>query len=290
MDARVSMGDFFFGLRESNYVLRSSEWFVLAYFAYAAVAGATFGVGIRPWLLLAAIAVLLFLIARRGKSVLRDLAPVGYTLAGYREMNWFAPPVFDHHLENAWIIWDRRLLDSWHLRAAIESLGFLLPSYLELCYLLVYGVAAVGVWLMFLNRKRDQVDRFWLGYLVGTLGVYAMFPYFPSEPPRTVFPGADLPHVVTVIRKINLWIVGDYGIHSSVFPSAHVSSAFSAAWALVACIPERKAIGIAMVIYAISVAIATIYGRYHFAVDALAGAAFSVAAIAALRLHGSTPR
>ena len=63
--------------------------------------------------------------------------------------------------------------------------------------------------------------------------------------------------------------MGDYGIHSSVFPSAHVSSAFSAAWALFAYLPERKRYGWAMLIYAISVAVATVYGRYHYAADAV---------------------
>ena len=70
--------------------------------------------------------------------------------------------------------------------------------------------------------------------------------------------------------------MGDYGIHSSVFPSAHVSSAFSAAWALFAFLPERKRIAWGMLIYAISVAIATVYGRYHYAADAVAGMAVSL--------------
>ncbi|MGZ4989059.1 MAG: phosphatase PAP2 family protein, partial [Limisphaerales bacterium] len=66
--------------------------------------------------------------------------------------------------------------------------------------------------------------------------------------------------------------------HSSVFPSAHVSSAFSAAWGLLAYLPERKRFGILMLVYAVSVAIATIYGRYHYAVDALAGLGVSLVA------------
>jgi hypothetical protein len=41
--------------------------------------------------------------------------------------------VRDHHLERAWIVWDRWLLDSGHLRAAIEGAGVLFPAYLEFC-------------------------------------------------------------------------------------------------------------------------------------------------------------
>ena len=150
------------------YVLRRSEWFVLAYFCYVAITGTIFGI-YRPWIMLAAIAAAVWLLARR-KSVVRDLAPLAYTLAAYREMNWFAPKFYDHHLEHAWIVWDRWLLDDLHLRSAIEVAGMLVPSYLEVCYALVYAVGAVSVALLFANRRRDHIDRFWLAYLVGTLG------------------------------------------------------------------------------------------------------------------------
>jgi membrane-associated phospholipid phosphatase len=183
-----------------------------------------------------------------------------------------------------WIVWDRLALDQWGLRPAIESAGVLVPDFLELCYTLVYAVAAAAVIALFLNGKREGVNRFWMAYLAGTLGAYALFPYFPSEPPRIAFPGMDLPHVNAAVRAINLAIVGGYGIHSSVFPSAHVSSVFSAAWALLAILPGRRWIGLSFTAYAICVAIATVYGRYHYGVDALAGLAVSLAALAVLRL------
>jgi membrane-associated phospholipid phosphatase len=241
----------------------------------------------KAWLLAASVAAVILILTRiagRTGSLLRDFAPLAFTLTAYREMDWFTPAVRDRHLERAWIVWDRRLLDHWHLRAAIESLGALLPSRLELCYLLVYGVAPVSLALLFMNGQRAHVSRFWLAYLAGTLGAYALFPYFPSEPPRIAFSGADLPRVVTVLRQINLWILGGYSIHSSVFPSAHVSSAFSAAWALLATVPQRPWIGRGMALYAVSVAIAAIYGRYHFAADALAGFAVSLLALPCLML------
>jgi membrane-associated phospholipid phosphatase len=44
-------------------------------------------------------------------------------------------------------------------------------------------------------------------------------------------------------------------------------------------VPERKRIGWILVIYAASVSIATIYGRYHYAADVIAG--FGVSLVAA---------
>jgi membrane-associated phospholipid phosphatase len=255
--------------------LRSSEWLLLAYFAYVALISPFF---ISPWraCLVAAIVAVLVLRLARSESWYRDLAPLLLMLMAFREMDWFTPAIRDHHLEQTWIVWDRMLLNHHHgLRATIESAGLLLPVFFELCYLLVYTVGFVAVWALLAHGRRDRLNKFWLIYLAGTLGAYALFPYFPSEPPRIVFAGADLPGIVTVLRRFNLWILGNFSIHSSVFPSAHVSSVFSAAWGLLATLPERRWIGWTMAAYGICVSIATVYGRYHYAVDVLAGAALS---------------
>jgi len=270
--------------------LRASERVLLTFFIYVALLSAW----VRPlsgllWLpvsvLLTAAAIIVILAAGevRGPkwffSYVRDWAPLALTLTAYREMDWFTPKQRDFHLENTWVVWDRLILNDWGLRRVIESAGALLPAYFELCYLLVYAVAPFTIAMVYACNKREVVDRVLVLYLAGTLTAYALFPYFPSAPPRTVFPGVDLPCVVTPFRELNLWLLRGYGIHSSVFPSAHVSSAFAAAWALMLFLPERRWIGWGMLFYAVSVAIATVYGRYHYAVDAVAGFGVSLGAV-----------
>jgi len=254
--------------------LRSSEWLLVAYFTYVALVSAFYISPWRPFLAAAAVAAVVLGLAR-SESWFRDLVPLPLTLAAFEEMDWFTPVVRDHHLEQIWIVWDRRLLDQYGLRTMIESGGRLIPAFLELCYGLVYIAAPLALWALIANGRRDRINRFWLAYLAGTLGVYAFFPYFLSEPPRTAFPGENMPHIVTFLRRVDLWIALHYDIHSSVFPSAHVSSAFSAAWGLLATLPERRWIGWTMAAYGVCVAIATVYGRYHYVVDVAAGAAVS---------------
>lgn len=263
--------------------LRSSERLAILYFFYvAAIAPFYIPASWRAWLLAGVIAGG-FLAVSRAKAQVRDFAPLAAVLTAYREMDWFTPAIRDHHLERVWVGWDRLFLNHWGLRAGIESAGVLLSGYLEICYLLVYAVGPVVLIAAFLNERSHRTDQLWMAYLAGTLGAYALFPYFPSEPPRTAFPGADLPHAATVLRQLNLYIVSGYGIHSSVFPSAHVSSAFSAAWGLLKTLPEKRWIGWTMAAYAASVAVAAVYGRYHYGVDALAGFAISFLAIPAMR-------
>jgi membrane-associated phospholipid phosphatase len=262
--------------------LRSTEWLLIGYFSYVALISPTRSPLLVLLLAIALVAVLAYGESRGNPlffSIARDWAPLLLTLIAYREMDWFTPLAWDHHLEFRWIEFDRSLLYRWGLQHAIESIGAVLPSYLEFCYLLVYAVGPFTVTVLYLEHRRTRVNQVLLLYLLGTLLAYALFPYFPSQPPRTLFGDSDLPTVMTAIRRFNLWIVNGYGIHSSVFPSAHVSSAFSAGWALLLYLPNRKRYGVGMLIYAASVSVAAVYGRYHYAVDVLAG--FGVSLVAA---------
>jgi membrane-associated phospholipid phosphatase len=269
---------------------RSSEWVLIAFFAYIAAIAPFFRdrphLGYEPLALLLVVFGLLWILAKAEQtapahwiSIARDWLPIALTFVAFREMEFFLPPHFEHRYEAVWIRQDQRLLETWHVRALIESVGKVIPYYLELCYLLVYAVAQFCVALLYIEGLRQYVDRFLLVFLIGTLGSYALFPYFPSEPPRFAFPGVDNPSYITLLHRLNVFILAKGTIHVGVFPSAHVSSAFSAAWALFWLLPRRPAFGWSLLVYAISVSIATVYGRYHYFADVLAG--FGVSLVAA---------
>jgi membrane-associated phospholipid phosphatase len=211
---------------------------------------------------------------------LRNWIPLGLMLLAYKEMGWLAPPVHYHRLEQTWIAWDRVLLRQWKLRDAIEMTGPALPGLLEFCYLLVYALPVFCMSMLYVYRRSNQAGMLLFIYLLGLFLSYVQFPYWPSEPPRVVFPGEDAPAVDTLLRRFNQWILGGYGIHTSVFPSAHVSGAFAAAFAMTRIFSDKPWLYRGVFVYAALVAIATVYGRYHFAVDAAAGVVVGVAAAA----------
>ena len=267
--------------------LRISEWVLVCFFTYVAIISPWFPdrphLKYQPLGVLAAVFTLFILLANvdRGKlgtavDIIRDWLPIPLTVAAFREMELFLPRTFAHHYEGQWIRWDTFLLDHWRLRSALESFGSAIPLYLELCYLLLYTLGLGCVAVLYVQRRRESVDRFLTIFLLGTLLAYALFPYFPSEPPRIVFAALDQPAAITWARKLNLWVLQIATIHAGVFPSAHVSEAFSAAWAMFLLLPKQKIFGWGLLWYAISVSIATIYGRYHYAADVLAGFAISV--------------
>jgi len=100
---------------------------------------------------------------------------------------------------------------------------------------------------------------------------YAQFPFWPSEPPRVVFARQDAPAYETIFRRFNLWMLGSYGIHTSVFPSAHVAGAFGAAFGMRHAASALKWASRWLFLIAGLIAVATVYGRYHYACDATAG-------------------
>ncbi len=260
---------------------RRSELLLTAYFVYTALLA-----GVRPIapevrsLILfcnAALVFWFFLFAwaheGRGFTILdhvRDWYPLPLILLAYRQMGWLALPHLNRDFENYWVQWDRALFYQFGFKTAMECLGPVIPNLLELAYLLVYAVPVATVVVFYTSGARRRLDDAYSILLFGTLTTYALYPYFPSEPPRAVFPGADLPMDV-FLRQLNLRVVGEYGIHTSVFPSGHSAAAFSAAFAVMKLIPERPWVGRAFLILAVAIALATVYGRYHFAVDTVAG-------------------
>jgi membrane-associated phospholipid phosphatase len=263
-------------------LLRSSETLLVAYFLYTAVLAVVLPISrtITAITLVLNLTVLtgLLLLAhadslrrREFLSIVRDWYPAPLMLLAYREMGWFARPHPNINLERAWVVWDKMFLNDWGVKAAIESTGPLLPSMLEISYSLVYTIAPFSLAMLYVYHRRERVNAFLFTFLTGVLFAYALFPYFPSEPPRTVFPGQDSPSIETIFRRFNWWLLGGYGIHTSVFPSAHVSGAFSGAFAMTRLLPEKKWVGRALVVLAVLIATATVYGRYHYLVDALAG-------------------
>ena len=86
------------------------------------------------------------------------------------------------------------------------------------------------------------------------------------------------------MRQWNLWILSTADIHSSVFPSGHVTVAFSAAFAMLLAMPDRRRIGWMLMTIAALVLVDTVYGRYHYAADGLAGLAISATAFGCVRM------
>jgi membrane-associated phospholipid phosphatase len=267
--------------------LRRSEWTVGAFFLYIAFLCVWRNQG-PPLESTAAFLILplLVAVARAGDrlrhpawSIVRDWFPALLLLVAYWSVDWVPRRPPNHGLEQLLIAWDRILLRDWGMGTGAEQLGLLVPSVLELAYLVLYTVPPLAIASFYLRHERDRLDDFLFPFLLGTLAAYALLPHFPVDGPRFAFAGEDLPKVDTVFRRVNVWILDHWDIHSSVFPSGHVAAAFSAAFAMRLAAPERRGLSGLFLVMAVLVWLNTVYSRYHYAADGLAGLVLSGAVI-----------
>jgi membrane-associated phospholipid phosphatase len=126
-------------------------------------------------------------------------------------------------------------------------------------------------------------DKFWTAVLLATLFCYAIYPVFPLTPPRVLFNDVPGPPVPPLLRHMNLWVLNRLSVQVCVFPSAHTAAVTATALAVRAYMPR---LGILFCIVALSVAVATVYGRYHYAADAVAGLLVGVVGfVVSCRIH-----
>ena len=207
--------------------------------------------------------------SRPWSRITREWASMGLILVGYWSLEWFSRSHLSH-LQTTWLKWDQAVLHNAGLKNAIERNGSGLPILLETLYLLLYAIPPACLGVIYCCRARARSDRFLLILFLGTFTTYALLPLFPITSPRVAFPGLDLPSFTSLPRTINTWLLDNMDISTSVFPSGHVAVAFSSAFGVRSVLPHRRWIwstvfGVAALVY-----VATIYGRYHYAVDGLA--------------------
>jgi hypothetical protein len=150
----------------------------------------------------------------------------------------------------------------------------LITEYFELSYLLVYVSVPAGAATLALAGHADQIDRFWTVVLFAEFVCYGMLPWIQTRPPRVIEPTlSGAPDAV--LRALNHRIVNRASIQANTVPSGHAAGAFATAFAVSSVMPAAGAIFLTA---AISIAMATVLGRYHYTVDTVLGVLVAVAA------------
>jgi membrane-associated phospholipid phosphatase len=260
----------------------------LAYVAFALAATAVPGRARPPMMGLLVVGLLLvaFLagvlaprVRRAGPAgqFLGEFYPLILTLALYTEIGLVNRARGVSH-DAAVQAWERTLFGG---QPALEWIRAwpspLFSTVMHLAYLFYYVILAgapLGLWL---SGRRDAARRALFLMMATFYTCYALFFLFPVAGPRYLFPLARNAATATPVAAFTHRLVAGGSAWGTAFPSSHVAAALVAA---VCAWLGWRSLGAVLVPAALLLALGTVYGQFHYAVDALGGAAVAAVALA----------
>lgn len=136
---------------------------------------------------------------------------------------------------------------------------------LEAAYAGVYPIIPIALGLHLWFSPSADADRFWSVVLITDFVCFGMLPWIQTRPPRAL--EAAQPWT-SGLRSFNVSLLGRLSIGVNTVPSGHAAEALAAAL-LVTDAPAFVSVWIWLAAAAISAG--AVLGRYHYAVDAVAG-------------------
>jgi hypothetical protein len=174
--------------------------------------------------------------------------------------------VFGFQPAREWIRWNPSVWLSW---------------VLHLCYLAYFPITA-GAPLALWISGRGAAMRRTVATITATFYLcYVTFLLFPVVGPRLVFPAADNAATRTMIAQLTAGLLESAAAWGTAFPSSHVAVAVAAT---AAALREWRALGLVLVVPTTLLALGSVYGQFHYAVDTLAGLGLGLAVALGARL------
>jgi membrane-associated phospholipid phosphatase len=247
--------------------MRVSEWIAAAYFLFLALASWRRRVTAAAAALL--MAVVSVFLSRRAPTLVRDGMPLLYILAGY----YLCAALFVAPSESieAWLTaWDRRLLGD----PSTRFLGWsrLVLAYLEVVYVGCFLLVPAGFVLLAATGRSALADRYWTIVTTAEFASFAPLAFVQTRPPWAIERN-ERARTDHAIRRAAVQFVERFTIRVNTFPSGHAAGSIGVALAVSSAMPTA---GLVLLALAITICIASVVGRYHYAIDVITGAAVAV--------------
>jgi membrane-associated phospholipid phosphatase len=146
---------------------------------------------------------------------------------------------------------------------------------LHAAYLSYYFIVIAPPAALYLMGRRTAFRRVVFTMTVAILAHQAAFVAFPVLGPRYLFPAPAGPLEAGPLYQLTHWVLERGSSPGTAFPSSHVGMSVAMTLAL---FRERATLAPWVAALTTLLAIATVYGGFHYAVDAVAGVALGAAA------------
>ena len=259
-----------------------TEWIVIGFFGYLIVLAIAHRIDrssrlrvIRVGLVCIAFATMLSQLRLSPVlQIVREWVPGIYLVEGY----WLCGAFFRRPMRRfeGWLMGiDTRLLSLTRTNRFLARGPRVVLEYFELTYLLVYPFVPAAFGLFCWLGHRGEADRFWATALIAGYGAYGVLPWIQTRPPRALEPTSPLDARGLRFRRYNLATLGRLSVQVNTFPSGHASMAVAAALTIASV---DLGFGLALLVVAASITLATVLGRYHYTIDSVLGVLLGIAA------------
>jgi len=143
-------------------------------------------------------------------------------------------------------------------------------TLMHAAYLSYYAILASAPLALWWSGRLRAARATLLLIMATFYGCYTIFLFFPVAGPRYAFPMADNAATQVPLAVLTHRVLEGGSAWGTAFPSSHVAAGLVAA---LAAWRHLRPLGVVLVPLAVLLSLATVYGQFHYAVDALAGAA-----------------
>jgi membrane-associated phospholipid phosphatase len=218
---------------------------------------------------LCALALALLMLAPRERvpRTVRDAIPLLLGPFLYVELRWLVPGAGRPHSDPTVIAWEQRWFpgnpsSTW----AHASHPLLVSEALHFAYASYYALILLPPILLYARHRRDEYARTLLALVLVYGACFAVYLLFPVDGPRFLFGPAPAPD--GPIRRLVLSILASGSSRGTAFPSSHVAASVVAS---LCALQFQRRIGVVVSVLTVGLTLATVYGGFHYAVDAVAG-------------------
>lgn len=255
----------------------------LAYVAFAGAAAMALG-GPLGWGLAMLHAGVIAAVPRLGRRplpsgrwarLLRIVYPVALTPALYAELAALNRILTDGYLDATVQAWEAALFGGQPSVWLSSTLPwFPLSEFLHLGYVAYYLIVPIALVGVYVTRGSAAVHRAAFAVAATFYLCYIVFTFFPVAGPRYAFDPIAGPLSEGTLYGLVHSILEGGSSKGTAFPSSHIAA--SAAAILAAGREDARWFWL-LLVPELALAVGTVFGRFHYAIDAVAGVGFGVA-------------
>ncbi|HEY2067634.1 MAG TPA: phosphatase PAP2 family protein, partial [Gemmatimonadaceae bacterium] len=197
----------------------------------------------------------------------RDLFPLAVGAYLYVELRWLIPGTGRPHFDAMVQRWEHVLFPgnpsaTW--APAMPNVA--LSELLHFAYASYYFLVLVPPIVLYLRGRRDAYACTMLALVVVYALCFACYLVFPVDGPRYLYGPAVAPD--GPIRAFVLHLLAAGSSRGTAFPSSHIGAAVVAS---LCALRFQRPLGALVAALTVGLALGTVYGGFHYAVDGLVG-------------------